>query len=297
MYKTSEVPDVSLQDDMQARLKQETIPGYFVYSTSEIKGLVRNAATARYDVYVIFLRISGVSETSINGRDYTSVKNMVFITTPSTIVSVRKISDDYESIFIACPHSFVARAGMWLPYESILHLFGSNNDPMLRVTDEQAATLLFLLKRLRELSANQNQRFYEEMTQNYFTILLYELAITYNAAHVGEPIRLARKEELVALFIKKLSVDFKKEHEVGFYAGALGVSPKYLSEVIKDLTGKTAGTIIDEAIIAEAKRMLSKPESTIAGVASELYFSDQSAFGKFFKRYVGLAPSDYRVAR
>ena len=60
------------------------------------------------------------------------------------------------------------------------------------------------------------------------------------------------------------------------------------------LSGRTAGDYIDELVIVEAKNLLRDPSLTIAQVADRLYFTDQFIFSKFFKRYTGITPSDYR---
>jgi len=64
--------------------------------------------------------------------------------------------------------------------------------------------------------------------------------------------------------------------------------------MVKKLTGKTAGKYIDDLVIVEAKNLLRDPSLTIAQIADLLYFSDQFFFSKFFKRYTGITPSDYR---
>jgi AraC-like DNA-binding protein len=82
---------------------------------------------------------------------------------------------------------------------------------------------------------------------------------------------------------------------VRFYGEALNVTPKYLTETVKEINGKSAGAVIDDFVILEAKLLLEKPENTIAQVADLLNFSDQSFFGKYFKRITGISPKEFKT--
>ncbi|MDM8174887.1 helix-turn-helix domain-containing protein [Olivibacter sp. 47] len=95
-------------------------------------------------------------------------------------------------------------------------------------------------------------------------------------------------------FTKLVADNFKEERSVDFYAKKLFITPKYLSEVTKDVSGKTASAIIAEMVIMEAKSLLSIPSLTVIEVADFLNFSDMSFFGKYFKRYTGVNPTSYR---
>lgn len=81
---------------------------------------------------------------------------------------------------------------------------------------------------------------------------------------------------------------------VKFYADKLCLTPNYLSGVVKDYTGKTATEWVNEFVILEAKIMLTDSELSIQEIAYQLHFTDQSAFGKYFKQLVGISPKLYR---
>ena len=86
----------------------------------------------------------------------------------------------------------------------------------------------------------------------------------------------------------------KEQHVVTFYAEKLFITPQYLSLILKELTGKSANKWIDDALIVEAKILLKAPQATVQQVADMLHFSDQSTFGKFFKKHMGISPMEYR---
>jgi len=78
------------------------------------------------------------------------------------------------------------------------------------------------------------------------------------------------------------------------YAAMLYVTPNHLNAVCQDLLGKSAGEIIRERILLEAKRLLVNADTGIAEIGYRLGFTDNSYFTKFFKKYAGTTPEAFR---
>ena len=102
------------------------------------------------------------------------------------------------------------------------------------------------------------------------------------------------KDVLLFLFIQLLNQHCKKEHTVTFYANKLCITPEYLTRIMKSLSGKTATQWISDALIRESEILLRNPEFTIQQISDQLNFSDQSAFGKFFKKHKKMSPLSFR---
>ncbi len=81
---------------------------------------------------------------------------------------------------------------------------------------------------------------------------------------------------------------------VNHYANQLNVSPNHLNKVIKSRTRKSPSVWIDERVVLEAKVLLFQSGLTVAQIADEMGFSDQSTFGKLFRKYAGVSPTDFR---
>lgn len=105
--------------------------------------------------------------------------------------------------------------------------------------------------------------------------------------------RKPRREDLFEKFICDLKQYCSTEHHVQFYADKLFISPHYLSELSKDVSGRTASIWINEFIILEAKTLLIHTNLSIQEIAFDMGFSDQSSFGKFFKKNVGVSPKRF----
>ncbi len=103
-----------------------------------------------------------------------------------------------------------------------------------------------------------------------------------------------RQKDLYLRFTGMLSTYIIQEHSVMFYASALCVTPQYLRRVVKNLSGKTVHTWINEALIREIEKRLAETDMTVQQIAEELSFSEQATLTRFFKRYKGISPLKYR---
>ena len=84
---------------------------------------------------------------------------------------------------------------------------------------------------------------------------------------------------------------------VGFYAGQLNLTPKYLTTIIRKTSGRTAVQWIDDYVVLEAKNLLKYSTMSIQEISYYLNFPNQSFFGKYFKNHTGMTPTAYRLGK
>lgn len=87
---------------------------------------------------------------------------------------------------------------------------------------------------------------------------------------------------------------FRQERRVGWYSEQLGLSPKYLSETVKSVSGRTPNEWIDYYVMLELRVRLRNTEATIKEITQDMNFSSQSFLGKYFKEHAGMSPLEYR---
>lgn len=103
-----------------------------------------------------------------------------------------------------------------------------------------------------------------------------------------------RNEDIYSRFMQYVFIHCREKRKVEFYASKLFVTSKYLSTVIKNVTGRTASDWIEDVIIEEIQYELKHSNESISEIAFRLNFPNISFFGKFFKRKTGVSPLKYR---
>lgn len=98
----------------------------------------------------------------------------------------------------------------------------------------------------------------------------------------------------LARYAQMIETHFSRQHQVGWYAGRLGVTAAHLNSIVQALAGKTALQLIHERLLLEARRELIYTARPISAIADSLGFSDPGYFTRFFKRLAGLSPKDFR---
>ena len=131
--------------------------------------------------------------------------------------------------------------------------------------------------------------------ERYCEVLFLKNVHMFRDNQPKQPSSLTRKEQILREFLNLLETNFKQERSIGFYASQLCLTPKYLSSVIKDVSGKHCSQWIDEHVTLEAKALLRQGRYSIKQIADMLNFPSQSMFGRFFKKMTGTSPKRYKT--
>ncbi len=136
------------------------------------------------------------------------------------------------------------------------------------------------------------QHFAQEILRHLLSAFVYifgaELSQQLSSAHDS------RKEQYAMDFLSLLSVHFREEHALEFYASKLCITAKYLSNTVREVTGVPPSRFIAEELLNEAKRQLLQTTDTVMQIADSLHFSGPYAFTKFFKNHTGVSPRTFR---
>lgn len=146
--------------------------------------------------------------------------------------------------------------------------------------------------------SNKDHHFAEEINYAYFYILLTDMADmmwrTYGKGAPSHNPDMKRSDSIMKELSSLLTQNIRQETSVGFYAEKLCISKQYLSLIVKEKTRVTLGTVIASMRVEEASRLLRDPGLTLQQIAEMMSFSDQSSFGKFFRKHTGISPLKYR---
>lgn len=260
---------------------------------NDIADLTLRDFPGRVSAGVLGLCLSGSCRVSINLNEYTITPRTLVITVPEQIIQNLGTSDDFSAVFVAVSKGFVddtfPRLTQMLPF-----MFYVKEYPCLKLDQSHVDCLLeyhsLLWKKVRET----DNVFRREVAKGILLSMFYDI---YNIYHQRMPHGLkpsSRKEGLMEKFLREVMDHYKSERMVSFYADKLCLTSKHLSEVVKEVSGRTSGEWIDDFVILEAKVLLTSSDISIQEVAEKLHFANQSFFGKYFKHRVGMTPKEYR---
>jgi AraC family transcriptional activator of pobA len=108
------------------------------------------------------------------------------------------------------------------------------------------------------------------------------------------PVAVTQKQQVMGSFRKLLDQHYKTKRMPSDYAALLFVTPNHLNVMSRDVLGRSAGEVIRDRVLLEAKRLLTNAGMSQTEIADELNFADTSYFNRFFKKYEGVTPEEFR---
>lgn len=133
---------------------------------------------------------------------------------------------------------------------------------------------------------------YIEIVKASLFLFIAEISQIYSEVVVN--LSKTHPEYLTEQFFKLLHDHHQTEHKPAFYAGRLCLSVRYLSKVLKQVTGKSLTVWVTDFSLMAAKRLLKSTSLTSAQIAEEMNFPNPSFFAKYFKKYTGMTPMQFR---
>ncbi|MBC9934177.1 AraC family transcriptional regulator [Chitinophaga qingshengii] len=172
--------------------------------------------------------------------------------------------------------------------------FQHDKSPFIRLTTTETDMVAGLFNKLRQEYCNRQTFNDDLLVRLYLNVLLIETERIFLSQNNDNDPHLPRKEQLVASFKNLVSKHYMDYKQVSDYAKLLFVNPHYLNDTVKEITGNPASSFIYRQLVTEAKAQLIQSSATIADIAIQLNFADQSYFGRFFKKHTGVTPLQYR---
>ena len=171
-----------------------------------------------------------------------------------------------------------------------------NQDPVIKLTEEQARLLLDDFRRLRDRMEDHHLQFYHELMGSLCLTMMYDI---FEAHAQREAINshTDRTAYIVKQLMALLSTGISRtEREVSYYAERLNVSPKYLSATIKRVTGHSVTSYIDRHTIPILKSFLDDERLSLTQISELMNFTTLSYFSRYCTKHLGQSPSEYRLS-
>lgn len=250
-------------------------------------------------IFFYLLVQSGKGQISISGKKYVLKPLTLVVLAPEYLGQLSEVSLDFKVDVLLVSKTFLdtlpASDKMYRHITKVLLQQRQVNF----LDKQQFLVLSETLKIIQQKLSLVTHHLKREMVQNALAAFLLEVSNIWIENHwdVFHESHQIHYEYILKSFFNSLMQNYRREHLVSFYAEQLNITPQYLSLIIKDLTGHTPSQFIFERLYCEARALLDSPDLSIKEISEQLYFSDQSAFGKFFKKRSGISPVDFRKKR
>ena len=270
-----------------------------LFDTESVTSLYNGPSKlSKLEVVSIGLCLEGSTRFNISLREFELIPGRMVIALPNQIIEHRQFSANFRGIFFAVSKNLLEslpKVGNVLSFFFFLKdypCFDLNLHEQEMIKEYHA----FIRKRLR----NKEDMYRREVVMGLMQGFFFELCNIFNSYAPDSSAVVkskSRKEYIFERFYESLIQSYQSERSVKFYADQLCLTPKHLSGVVKEISGKTVGEWIDELVILEAKALLNSSSMNIQEIADRLNFANQSFFGKYFKHYTGMSPKEYRKSR
>lgn len=255
----------------------------------------------RLNLFIIVACIEGKIQLSINGKDYRLQAGEAFVCLPTTIMSNMLLSPQHKVSLIGFSTKFLqqtvkrekaAEKALYYLYKN--PVFAKSSEE--KTKDNHNFNLYYQL--IIDKISNTSHRYRQEILGYLFSALFHEMLAGIQK-HYDETdeteIGTNRSKQIFRQFMEELTADGGIHRSVTHYADLLCYSPKYLSAAIKEVSGHTPTEWINEYVIEQIKHQLKHSEKSIKEIAEMFNFPNQSFFGKYVKKHLGMSPARYRA--
>ena len=254
---------------------------------------------SRLNALIIGVGIEGETSLTSNLQEFRLKKDSLFIFSPKHILQVQS-NNRFKAHLIVIAPDFLKRINIDTKRMMPLFLqFGSL--PCMELTHAESQSLRSFISMVEQELKGSETDFSSEIIGGLIAATIYkvgDILTHYLTEHpeVDSPIH-NRAEEYFRQFTELLGEHYKHERSVGFYARQLCITPKYLTTLVKRISGKSVSEWIDNYVILEAKTLLKYSNMSVQEIAYYLNFPNQSFFGSYFKRNAGMSPSQYKAKK
>ena len=251
----------------------------------------------RLDAFVIGVCTEGETTFTPNLKEYRLKKDSLFIIGPKHILQIQSDNRFKAHVIVITP-DFLRRINIDTKHMMPLFLqFGSR--PCMELTHKECTSLRSFISMVEQELEGPETDFAVEIVGGLIAATIYkvgDILTHYIEEHpeLENPIH-NRAEEYFKQFTELLGEHYTRERSVGYYARQLCITPKYLTTLIKRISGKSVSEWIDSYVILEAKTLLKYSNMSVQEIAYYLNFPNQSFFGSYFKRNTGMSPSQYKA--
>ena len=244
---------------------------------------------------LIMLCSEGSAKIKVHTHEHLLMNNELVILLPGQLVSIYETSQDFKI------NAFSVSQSLFNDVLSGIHRFSPHFFIYMRthfhykLMESESINFENYYNLVCSKAKSASNLYPRESVIHVLRILYLDLYNTYKISSLPYiPTMDVHKKELADKFFYLIMQHYKENREVAFYAKELCITPKYLTTIIKAVSGKSAKDWILEYIILEIKALLRDSSLNIQEIVVKTNFANQSSLGRFFRKHTGMSPSEYR---
>ncbi len=257
--------------------------------TEDILNIYKQSCRLKASIFCVCME--GDMKASINLIDYEIKQNDLVTLLPGTIIQFRERTEKVKLSFIGFSAECLERINLIKKFSKSFAKVSEY--PVVALMPEIASYFNDYFTLISRVTYNEDVKMsYESIEAVVHSTTVAVDAVYQTYSGIARPI--TRKEEICKELVQLVTQYYSTERKAQFYADKLGISLQHLSTTVKQVTDKNVLDIISYVVIMDAKAKLKSTTMTIQEIAYSLNFPNASFFGKYFKRYVGMTPLDFR---
>lgn len=278
---------------MEKELPKIDLPEEWLAGTGiskELLGLHTNYPI-RLKCEIFVLCTSGEVEASVNLNKIKVEANNLITLTPGSIFQIHSIEGDLNIYFLGFSSQYMEHNLQSHAFLDSMYL--TLGRPVINLRPEGTKMMEAYLQLLIKMYEFFPEKIRQEMASNLYADIHKGISILYRNK-TDEVHSLSKSELICRNFTQLVMQHYSQTRNVAWYAEKLNITHAHLCTTVKQITGKTCVDIISSMVIMDAKSQLKSSQLSIQNISDSLNFANVSFFGKYFKRYVGMSPLEYR---
>ncbi|MCC8088400.1 MAG: helix-turn-helix domain-containing protein [Rikenellaceae bacterium] len=292
MTKIEEPRLVSIEDIKRSVNSMTFSDSLFISSDFESTRIMAGFPV-KIDGVIISVCKRGSIDIAVGMKRYTVKRNDMAFILPGNIIKVFDKTDDVDMVSLIFSRENLLN--IHIDVQAMLPtMLNIRENPVKNLSQEEGDLIMEYYELIKGRVSAFSGRHKNETIHHLLMALFLEISNFYSMPmdiHKSK----SRKDIIFEQFNNLIFQHHRDSRSVSFYAEKLYITPKHLSFVVKEVSGKTAAEWIDTHVILESMSLLKFSDMTVKQISNFLNFPNQSFFSKFFKRHTGMSPSDYKL--
>lgn len=270
----------------------------YLFMTDRLENLLAGARIVKMKVFLMVYCMEGEVKLELNNQAFHLGKDDLLVSLPNMLLGEIWASPGCRVRIVCFSGRFIQRLTQTEKYtwKSFHYL---HRNPVKHFGEEKEKSLFNQYLNLIESKIHFGEDSYQREILLYLSSAFFTELIAATGRMMADTDEEGRKlvnrpDFIFKRFVETLAADNGRHRTLEYYAGQFCYSPKYLSRIIKRISGKNALTLIHENAIEHIIRELKHSSKSIKEIAADFEFSNVSFFAQYVKKHLGVTPSEYR---